>query len=90
MKLSEILYRWELVYDILKNKWKDGRHFADPEHTRMGFIELYDKVAQLEAENERLRFRECSVCGRRIPVLHELAAHMASEQPCPGSCSLVR
>lgn len=54
-RLSEILYRWELIYDVLKNKWKDGRHFADPEHMRTGFIALYEHITQLEAENKAWR-----------------------------------
>ena len=49
-----------------------------------------DALEKCEAENDRLRFRECPVCGRRIVVLHELAAHMKGNEPCPGSCSLVR
>lgn len=46
-------------------------------------------LAQLEAKNERLRFRECSVCGRQITVLHEISSHMTSGKPCPGSGTLV-
>jgi len=55
MKLSDILWRWEITYDILKNKYRDGRYVALPEHVRRGFIKLYDYAIQLEAENERLR-----------------------------------
>jgi hypothetical protein len=42
--MSDLIWQYEILYDILKNKWKDGRHFADPEHMRAGFIRMYEAI----------------------------------------------
>ncbi len=55
---EKLSLRWAIIYDILKNKYKDGRHFADPEHVRNGFIELYDEVAALEARLSKMEGRD--------------------------------
>jgi hypothetical protein len=41
---ADLIWWYEILYDILKNKWKDGRHFADPELMRTGFITMYEAI----------------------------------------------
>jgi len=42
--MTDLLWQYEIIYDILKNKHKDGRHFADPENVRAGFITMYERI----------------------------------------------